>query len=138
MNAAFGRSGEGMLDARGGAIGLLLGGLLALAWPLSHLLPRAAAAPAGGGLPWRRFWPIALLPAIATPLLLRLLPTSFLPILLGDYLTVHCAVYGRADRGRRCGGRGAARRTGGAARRRWPSLAWPRWRSPPMRSSASA
>ena len=94
LNAAFGRSGEGMLDTRGGAIGLLLGGLLALAWPLSHLLPRAAAAPAGGGLPWRRFWPIALLPAIATPLLLRLLPTSFLPILLGDYLTVHCAVYG--------------------------------------------
>ena len=94
LNAAFGRSGEGLLDARGGAIGLLLGGLLALAWPLSHLLPRAAAAPAGGGLPWRRFWPIALLPAIATPLLLRLLPTSFLPILLGDYLTVHCAVYG--------------------------------------------
>jgi pimeloyl-ACP methyl ester carboxylesterase len=94
LNAAFGRTGEGLLDARGGAIGLLLGGLLALAWPLSHLLPRAAAAPAGGGLPWRRFWPIAVLPAIATPLLLRLLPTSFLPILLGDYLTVHCAVYG--------------------------------------------
>lgn len=94
LNAAFGRKGEGMLDARGGAIGLLLGGLLALVWPLSHLLPRAVAVPTGGGLPWRRFWPVALLPAIATPLLLRLLPTSFLPILLGDYLTVHCAVYG--------------------------------------------
>ena len=94
LNAAFGRTGEGMLDTRGRWIGLLLGGLLALAWPLSRLLPRAAAAPMGGGLPWRRFWPIAVLPAVATPLLLRLLPTGFLPILLGDYLAVHCAVYG--------------------------------------------
>jgi hypothetical protein len=30
----------------------------------------------------------------ATPLLLRLVPTGFLPILLGDYLAVHCGVYG--------------------------------------------
>ncbi|MFC7472801.1 alpha/beta hydrolase [Dankookia sp. GCM10030260] len=123
LNAAFDRSGDGPLDTRGRWIGLLLGGLLALAWPLSHLLPRATAAPAGGGLPWRRFWPVALLPAIATPLVLRVLPTGFLPILLGDYLTVHCAVYGGltaaglwwARRGEPAAGRAAALAVGLAA-----------------------
>ncbi|MDO9707470.1 alpha/beta hydrolase family protein [Paracraurococcus lichenis] len=94
LNAAFGRGGEGRVDARGGAIGLLLGGLVLLARPLARLLPRAAAAPMGAGLPWRRLWPVALLPAIATPLLLRLFPPHALPLLLGDYLMVHCGLYG--------------------------------------------
>ena len=34
------------------------------------------------------------MPAIATPLLLRVLPTHFLPVLVGDYLAVHFLVYG--------------------------------------------
>ena len=33
-------------------------------------------------------------PTIATPLLLRVLPTHFLPVLVADYLAVHFAVYG--------------------------------------------
>jgi hypothetical protein len=37
---------------------------------------------------------VAILPAVLTPLALHLMPTSFLPLLLGDYLVVHFAVYG--------------------------------------------
>ena len=44
--------------------------------------------PGGGSCRWRS------LPAVLTPLILWLLPTNFLPLLLGDYLVVHFAVYG--------------------------------------------
>ena len=94
FDAVFGRAGGGFLDIRGGSLALLFGGLLALGWPLSMLLPRAAARDEGGGMGWRRFWVVALLPALLTPLLLRLVPGRFLPLLLGDYLALHCALYG--------------------------------------------
>ncbi|MDN3567580.1 alpha/beta hydrolase [Paeniroseomonas aquatica] len=93
LNQAFGRSGGGRLDVRGGALGLLFGGLLLLAWPLSLLLPRVGPGQ-GAGLGWRRLWPVVFGPAIVTPLLLRLLPTELLPLLLGDYLVLHFALYG--------------------------------------------
>ena len=35
-----------------------------------------------------------LVPMVATPLLLRVLPTHFLPVLVGDYLAAHFALYG--------------------------------------------
>ena len=89
----FGREGGGFLDVRGRSLGLLFGGLLLLAWPLSLLLPRVSA-PQGAGLGWRRLWPVVVGPAVATPLLLRLLPTEMLPLLLGDYLVLHFALYG--------------------------------------------
>jgi hypothetical protein len=38
--------------------------------------------------------PLVLLPALATPVLLWKLPSDFLPILLGDYLVLHFALYG--------------------------------------------
>ena len=88
------------VDARGPWIGLLLLGLVALAWPLAALLPRAdrgrlgASAGLGAGLGWRRLWWVAVLPAAATPLVLRVLPTEALPLLLGDYVAAHCALYG--------------------------------------------
>lgn len=98
------------VDARGQWLALLYLGLVALAWPLAALLPRARSAgaaasttaPASGAaaparparLGWRGFWPIALLPAILTPLLLWQVPGGFLPILLGDYLMLHFALYG--------------------------------------------
>ncbi len=176
------QSGRRYVDARGGWLALLYLGLVALAWPLAALLPRALAAPdarrdgrgtpaldhapasrparvpsvtpvsppgvasarirspdrdepldlpsmsalddatprtaqvalaanpwggaaartpgaqaarAGAGLlGWRGFWPVAVLPAILTPLLLWRVPGGFLPILLGDYLLLHFAVYG--------------------------------------------
>jgi hypothetical protein len=45
-------------------------------------------------LRWRQLGPVLLVPTIATPLLLRVVPTHFLPVLVADYLAVHFAVYG--------------------------------------------
>jgi dienelactone hydrolase len=94
LNRAFGWSGDGFRDARGRWLGLLFFGLVALAWPLSRLLPRAATRPLGAGLGWRRLLPVALLPAVLTPLFLRVVPSDWLQILLGDYLALHFGVYG--------------------------------------------
>jgi hypothetical protein len=38
--------------------------------------------------------PVVVVPALLTPLLLWTLPGQFLPILLGDYLLLHFALYG--------------------------------------------
>lgn len=94
FDQVFARQGSGFLDTRGAWLGLLFVGLVALAWPLAGLLPRVSgpmpARHAGRrGLAW-----VALVPALLTPLLLWRAPSSFLPILLGDYLTLHFALYG--------------------------------------------
>ena len=73
---------------------LLLAGLIIAVRPLSRLLPVVSAPAIGGGLPWRWFWLVALIPALATPLVLRFVPTHFLPILVADYLALHFALYG--------------------------------------------
>ena len=96
LDAVFGvkRDGPLQLDARGPWILLLLAGTVALARPLSRLLPVVASPSVGASLPWRRLWPPLVIPMLATPLLLRFAPTHFLPILVGDYLAVHFALYG--------------------------------------------
>ena len=94
LEAAFDRAGGGFVDSRGLSLALLFAGLIALAWPLSLLLPQAAAAPVGSSLGWKPLLLAALLPALLTPLLLWKAPTEFLPILLGDYLALHFLVYG--------------------------------------------
>ncbi len=97
LNAAFGRpaaSQDAFLAVRGPWIGLLIVGFTLLARPLSALLPRLADQPLGASLSWRRLLPVALAPAILTPLILWKAPTDFLPILVGDYLVVHFALYG--------------------------------------------
>ncbi len=94
MEAVFGWEGRGYLAVRGPWILLLLVGMILLARPLSSLLPVVAMPPRGAGPGWRRLLPAAVLPAIATPLILWPLPTGFLPVLVADYLTVHFALYG--------------------------------------------
>lgn len=96
MDRAFGRGqgGSPPVDGQGPAILLLLFGVVILAWPLSSLLPEVTARPAGAGLPWRSLAVPLAVPAVLTPVLLRFLPTHFLPVLVGDYLAVHFAVYG--------------------------------------------
>ncbi len=94
LDAAFGWPPGGFVDHRGPWLGLLFLGIVALGWPLAWLLPRVAPVPRGGGLRWGRLLPAAVLPAVATPLILSRLPTDFLPILLGDYLAAHFALYG--------------------------------------------
>ncbi|MGP9820175.1 alpha/beta hydrolase [Salinarimonas sp. NSM] len=96
LDATFGitRDTPPFVDRRGPLILLLLAGAVLAARPLSRLLPRVSVEPAGAGLPWRRLWIVLLVPAIATPLVLRLLPTSFLPVLVADYLAAHFLAYG--------------------------------------------
>jgi dienelactone hydrolase len=81
-------------DARGPWILLLIAGTVLLARPLSSLLPVVARPHRGAGLPWRRLWIPLVVPMIVTPLLLRVVPTHFLPVLVGDYLAVHFLTYG--------------------------------------------
>jgi len=105
LQAAFGRpaSGTPFIDARGPWLGLLLLGVVALAWPLSGLLPRVGqgVGVVGQGTHARTRWwrwrgqaPLTLLPALITPLVLWKLPSDVLPILLGDYLVLHFGLYG--------------------------------------------
>jgi pimeloyl-ACP methyl ester carboxylesterase len=94
MNAAFGRPQDmEFVDRRGRWLALLFLGIVALAWPLSSLLPVASAAPAGASLRWKPLLVTAFAPALLTPLLLWKMPTEFLPILLGDYLALHFLLY---------------------------------------------
>jgi hypothetical protein len=94
LNAAFGKQGEGFIDSRGRWLALVFLGLVVLAWPLSSLLPVASEMPAGADLGWKPLLIAAFAPALLTPLILWKLPTDFLPILLGDYLTLHFLLYG--------------------------------------------
>jgi len=89
-------TGNSHLDERGPALGLLFFGLTLLGWPLAAMLPRVSIPPMGAGLiKWRRLLPVAIAPAILTPLILWKTPTNFFPILLGaDYITIHFALYG--------------------------------------------
>lgn len=96
LDGVFGRTtpGEPFLDGRGPWILLLLAGIVLAARPLATLLPVVSRPPAGAGLGWRRVWPSVVLPAIVTPLVLRVMPTHFLPVLVADYLAAHFALYG--------------------------------------------
>jgi hypothetical protein len=97
LDQVFGRSpgaNTGYVDARGLALPLLLGGLVLLAWPLSRLLPAVAIPPKGFSPGWAELLPAALLPALATPLLLTAFPADFMGVLVGGYLAVHFGLYG--------------------------------------------
>ena len=93
MNAAFGRQQAGFIDDRGRWLGLVFLGVIALAWPLSSFLPVAIEEPAGASLAWKPLIVTAVVPAVLTPAILWKMPTDFLPILLGDYLTLHFLLY---------------------------------------------
>jgi hypothetical protein len=95
LDRVFGVGGEGgYIDARGPYLGLLFFGLVLLGWPLASLLPRVSEPPQGAGLRWRNFLPVAVAPAILTPLILWKMPTDFLPTVVADYITVHFGLYG--------------------------------------------
>jgi len=93
INATFGHQQAGFIDSRARWLGLVLLGVIALAWPLSSLLPVAIEVPAGANLAWKPLIIAAVVPAFLTPLILWKMPTDFLPILLGDYLTLHFLLY---------------------------------------------
>lgn len=94
LNGAFRRSGSGYLEVRGAWLGLLFAGIVALAWPLSRLLPRCERRGPAAPMSRRRLLWQGGIPAVATPLILWPLPTGFLPVLVADYLALHFALYG--------------------------------------------
>jgi pimeloyl-ACP methyl ester carboxylesterase len=94
INEAFGRDEVEYIDNRGRWLALFFIGIVALAWPLSALLPVVSESGVGAELAWKPLLIAAFSPAILTPLILWKLPTDFLPILLGDYLTLHFLLYG--------------------------------------------
>lgn len=95
LDQAFARPAKDSgVDRRGPWLGLYFLGVMLLAWSLSALLPRAAEFPLGAGLGWRRLLPVAVLPAILTPLILWPLPTDFMSIVIGDYIALHFGLYG--------------------------------------------
>jgi pimeloyl-ACP methyl ester carboxylesterase len=95
LSRAFGMKGAlGGYDDRGLSLALLFAGLTLLGWPLAALLPVVSEPPQGAGLRWRTFLPVAIAPAILTPLLLWKMPTDFLPTVVADYITVHFGLYG--------------------------------------------
>lgn len=103
LSEAFGRPVPAAdapgLDVRGPWLGLLLLGVIGLAWPLSALLP-VLAVPVQPVPARRRWWgwrgqlARVLWPAVLTPLLMWPVPPDLLPLLLGDYLLLHMALYG--------------------------------------------
>jgi hypothetical protein len=94
LNRAFTRRGADFIDMRGRWLALLFAGIVALAWPLSRLLPTVGVLATDSRWNWGRLLLAAIAPALLTPLILWKLPTDFLAILLGDYLTLHFLVYG--------------------------------------------
>ena len=94
MNSVFGRQQADFIDSRGHWLALVFLGVIALAWPLSSLLPAASPTPVGANLTWKPLLVAAFAPALLTPLILWRMPTDFLPILLGDYLALHFLLYG--------------------------------------------
>jgi dienelactone hydrolase len=94
LDQVFGRPPSSYADARGPWIVLLIAGIILLIWPLAQVLPVVATPASGAGLGWRALWPIILVPMILVPLVLRVVPTAFLPTLVGDYLAVHFLAYG--------------------------------------------
>jgi pimeloyl-ACP methyl ester carboxylesterase len=82
------------IPARGPWIILLLAAIVLLAHSLARYLPRVVDEPVGANLTWRELAGPLLVPMVLTPLILRITPTGFLPVLVADYLAAHFFVYG--------------------------------------------
>ena len=92
LDATFDRdSGETAIAQRGPWVALLMGGIVALAWPLFSALPSRVAAPVPS---WRALAMGCAVPALAAPLLLWPVETDVLPVLIADYLALHLGLYG--------------------------------------------
>lgn len=94
LDQALGHAGRGHVEHRGPWLGLLFIGLILLARSLVRRLPPLSSGPRGSGLGRRRLYLVAVAPAILTPVLLWAVPLGLLPLLLGDYLAMHFALYG--------------------------------------------
>lgn len=95
LNAAFGRAGGGPAAARGPWVLLLLGAVVALAWPLARALP-AGPPPPAPDLPPRLVWGVLAGLAVAVPVVATQLRVQVLPVLVADYLALHLMLWGLA------------------------------------------
>jgi len=92
LDEAFDRAAPPAPVPIGPWLALLMASLVALAWPLSALLPRAAPAPRP--IPARGYALALALPAVAAPLVATRIETTFLPVLVADYVALHLALQG--------------------------------------------
>ncbi|MFP4275688.1 MAG: alpha/beta hydrolase, partial [Paracoccaceae bacterium] len=92
LNRAHGRQASPALPLYGAWLGTLLAAIVALALPVSRLLPARAGPQAP--LPPRRFAMAVLIPAILAPLAAVPVDLGALPVLVADYLAVHLLVFG--------------------------------------------
>jgi dienelactone hydrolase len=92
LNETFDRSLSPPVPARLRWIALVLAGTLALAWPLSRLVPQRPhdAEPLGS----TTMLMAVAVPTLVAPVLAVLVPAGFLPVLVADYLAVHMLLYG--------------------------------------------
>lgn len=94
LDRAFGHGSTGYADARGPWVLLLILASVAVAWPMARLLPVVEARPVGAALRGWRLWVLALVPAVVTPVVLTRFEVRFLPVIVGDYIVLHFALYG--------------------------------------------
>jgi hypothetical protein len=93
LDAAYGRASDIAVRATGPWFLALMAAIVALAAPLSRLLPQRAP-PVPGALSLGRFALVVGVPAALAPLLAVQVETRLLPVLVADYLALHLAIYG--------------------------------------------
>jgi len=93
LDSAYGRARDIAVRATGPWFLALMAAIVALAAPLSRLLPERAP-PVPGSLSLGRFALVVGLPALLAPLLAVQVETRLLPVLVADYLALHLAIYG--------------------------------------------
>ncbi|MBK44266.1 MAG: alpha/beta hydrolase [Roseovarius sp.] len=98
LDAAFGRASDVAVRATGPWFLALMAAIVALAAPLSRLLPERVP-PVPGALSPGRFGLVVAVPALLAPLLAVQVETRLLPVLVADYLALHLAIYGLCQLG---------------------------------------
>ncbi len=91
LNLQFERNFVSPVATTGLGVVLTLIGLLVLMWPVAGMV-RPGSPPMA--IDRTEFWIAALVPAMATPILLSTFELRFLPVLVADYLGLHLALYG--------------------------------------------
>lgn len=92
LDAAFGRTSDTGEATIGRWLALLLGSIVALAWPLAALIRNDAPAPVA--VSTRAYLAALFVPAVVAPLLATRVEISLLPVLVADYLALHLALQG--------------------------------------------
>ncbi|WP_397544183.1 alpha/beta fold hydrolase [Roseovarius salis] len=93
LNQYYDRDRQAGTPPTGWALIALLAAITALFPPVAGALARARAS-LSAALPPREFVAATVVPALATPLAATLFDTSFLPVLVADYLVLHLGIFG--------------------------------------------